>query len=56
MAWLNQVGKREHLAFFVLAVSLGCLTLFELAIMRSASPEAAGQAIRWARTCPARRW
>jgi len=48
MAWLNQVGQREHLAFFVLAASLGCLTLLELAIMRSASPEAAGQAIRWA--------
>ena len=48
MAWVNEVGQREHLAFFVLAASLGCLTLFELAIMRSDSPAEAGQAIRWA--------
>ena len=43
----NRVHPREHLAFFVVAVSLGCLTLLELAIMTSASAEHAGRAIRW---------
>lgn len=48
MAWVNEVGQREHLAFFALAVSLGSLTLCELAIMQSSSPGEAARAIRWA--------
>jgi len=48
IAWLNDVGEREHLAFLVLAMSMGALTLFELAIMRAATPQQAGQLIRWA--------
>ncbi len=48
LAWFNEVGEREHLAFFVVAMSLGTLTLFELAIMRAVTPQQAGWLIRWA--------
>ncbi len=48
MAWLNEVGEREHLAFFAVAMSLGTLTLFELGIMRAATPQEAASLVRWA--------
>jgi two-component system sensor kinase FixL len=48
LAWFNEVGEREHLAFFVVAMSLGTLTLFELAVMRAVTPQQAGWLIRWA--------
>jgi PAS domain S-box-containing protein len=47
-AWFKEVGERETLAFFALAVSLGLMTLVEMFVMLAPTPEAAGRVIRWA--------
>jgi two-component system, LuxR family, sensor kinase FixL len=48
MAWFNEVGERETLAFFVFGSSLGLLTLVEMFLMLARTPEAAAWVIRWA--------
>ena len=46
-AWLKAIGQREHLAFFVLAVSLAAMTLCEFRMMRAQTPEEFGAIMRW---------
>ncbi|MBC7940245.1 MAG: PAS domain S-box protein [Chitinophagaceae bacterium] len=47
IAWLKQLGQREHLAFFVLAVSIAALTLCEWQMMRAQTTQEFGTVMRW---------